>query len=283
MEVSSAVNRHGRRLPVRRAFVGLAGSPLASVITEPEPEPKPPLSNAERQRLFRERRGEAGKKKDANRKVAARTAEKVKRETGILRPGLINGTDPDPDWLALAPHPSQLKKWNKVVAKQGLADSNGLFMRDADRGKGLLVTGGYDPAHCDEVRGAHETEDGRVKLGGCGEATEFCAVGFSKSGKPYSLAVDTPTFYVNIRDGLADWKLAKLMARLIERHFTTVPAIETIVSTSGDLIFEGTPEMYLCRRCMFETDWPNDRGAHILEEHDELIRSARYGRKEKAV
>ncbi len=60
-----------RRPPARRAFNGLAGSPLARVVSDPTPS----RSDAERQRLFRERRGDEGKKQDAERKAAERAAK----------------------------------------------------------------------------------------------------------------------------------------------------------------------------------------------------------------
>lgn len=282
MEVSSAVNRHGRRLPVRRAFVGLAGSPLASVITEPEPEPnKPaPLSNAERARLFRARHSEEVKKKDAERKRAERADERERRQDdAVWRRGEIHIFDEDtktlkPPALVRAPRTETLKEFERKLSKRGLSVGQGTYGKGADRGQGLALSFDDNSYRDTEEKSRYKAARAGMIAGLSGMILKAYVLdasqgAFKRKGNRVVTDVD-------------DWKFA-LMAILVDQHFTTVPAVKTIVSPGGDLIFEGVPETYLCRKCMFETEWPNDRYAHLVEEHDELIRSARYGRKKKAV
>jgi len=75
-----------------------------------------PLSNAERQRNFRQRQGEAGRKQDAERKAKERAAKKAADERNL---------------------PLQLKKWNKILVKENLSVNRGLFLKNADQGKGV--------------------------------------------------------------------------------------------------------------------------------------------------
>jgi hypothetical protein len=149
----------------RRAFVGLAGSPLAQVTTE-EPIPKPqPLSNAERQRLFRERQGDAARKKDADRKAAERADEREKqRDEAVWVRGKIPIRKGKPAARVRAPHPETLMELNGKLAKSGLSVNEGVFIKNAPHGKGKLVSGGYDNNKFDEVIAAKIADcDGRVR------------------------------------------------------------------------------------------------------------------------
>jgi len=52
--------------------------------------------------------------------------------------------------------------WNNILGYHRLHAEAGQFMSDADRGAGVLVTGGYDATKLAEVDGARETDTGRV-------------------------------------------------------------------------------------------------------------------------
>jgi hypothetical protein len=101
------------RKPAKRAFLGLAGSPFAPEPPQAAPEPKVPLTNAERQRLYRERHGDSYRNANRQRMEAARAVQKAAKEL-----------------------PVQLKKWNKALAKAGLSVNSGLFIPNAPCGRG---------------------------------------------------------------------------------------------------------------------------------------------------
>jgi hypothetical protein len=253
----------------------------SSPFIEPVVPPKKPLTGAERARLYRERHGAALRESNAERMRDARAEERKQRaeHEGIrVRYRGYNY------WHTITvPYPEVLKKWNKALVKKKLGMNNGLFMAEADKGTGKLVTGGYTPVKCDLIRGIRETDTGRVKNKGCGDSTNMGKVGFNKHGASYIRGKELPTFHVYLRDDPKRWKRDKIVAGLVELCFTIIPATKTIVDADGNLVHERTPELYRCRvwnedneLCRFETDWPNDRSQHIEEGHPELIDKPRY-------
>jgi hypothetical protein len=107
------------KVKARRAFSGLAGSPLA--VTQAES----PKSN---------RRGRPRKfESDAARMRHNRAQQKEKAEL-------------DP------------QHWEKVLGDEGLSAGASMYMSDANHGKGLLITGGYDTDKIHEVVGASERD-----------------------------------------------------------------------------------------------------------------------------
>jgi hypothetical protein len=107
------------KVKARRAFSGLAGSPLA--VTQAEI-------------LKSNRRGRPRKfASDAARMRHNRAQQKEKAKL-------------DP------------QHWEKVLGDEGLSANAGLYMPDADHGKGLLITGGYDTDKIHEVVGASERD-----------------------------------------------------------------------------------------------------------------------------
>lgn len=52
--------------------------------------------------------------------------------------------------------------WNNILGFHRLHAEAGQFMSGADRGTGLLESGGYDPSKISLVDAARETDDGRV-------------------------------------------------------------------------------------------------------------------------
>jgi len=54
--------------------------------------------------------------------------------------------------------------WSNILGYQRLNTEAGKFMEEADRGTGLVTTGGHDATHPDVIDGAHETDAGRVAV-----------------------------------------------------------------------------------------------------------------------
>src|ERR1700677_2715234 len=104
-----------------RAFTGLAGSPLAT-ITAPQPQ-----RGRGRPRKY---------KNDAERMRHNRKAAKLEAQ-------------------------QTAKYWNKLLADLGLSISQGKFMKEAEKGKGELVNGGWDTDKICEVVAASE-RDGKT-------------------------------------------------------------------------------------------------------------------------
>jgi hypothetical protein len=190
------------RPPVKRLFNGMAGSALAtvdeSVVPQapggpPEP-PVSPLSGAERARRFRERHGDAARKKDARRKADARAADL----------------------------PTHAKKWNRVLAEENLDVNQALY--DAD-GK-LLVSGGYDSNKIAQVashqdgKTANRAEGGgdsrRVVPAGNGGAADEDGGRFVGGKKGVHYVKDhTPRFIVK----MDAHQFHGIVSDLIKEHF----------------------------------------------------------------
>lgn len=54
--------------------------------------------------------------------------------------------------------------WSNILGFHRLSANAGQYLVDADRGTGIAVSGGYDTAKVDQVSGAADTEDGRVRV-----------------------------------------------------------------------------------------------------------------------
>jgi hypothetical protein len=94
------------------------------------PQERKPRTNSERQRLFRQRHADDYRARDRARKVKARSAEKAKRELGVLRRNRKGEK-----WRV--PHPGDLYKWNVALVRKKVSINQGLFLKNADRGKGI--------------------------------------------------------------------------------------------------------------------------------------------------
>ena len=118
-----------------RAFTGLAGSPLAVVC---KPSPQIPKKRG-RPRIWNS---------DADRMRANRAQQQAIKETDPLT-------------------------WERRLSDEGLSMDAGRCMTDADHGKGLLHTGGYDNELIAEVVAARERDgvtinDDSIEAGGTG-------------------------------------------------------------------------------------------------------------------
>src|SRR5437879_4757840 len=68
--------------------------------------------------------------------------------------------------LCAAIYTHSRKFWDVILKHEGLAVGQGKFMQNADRGCGLLETGGYGEEKLDEIAGHEkENEDGHKQRG----------------------------------------------------------------------------------------------------------------------
>jgi hypothetical protein len=188
------------KVTARRAFSGLAGSPLA--VTQAES----PKSN---------RRGRPRKfASDAARMRHNRAQQKEKAEL-------------DP------------QHWEEVLGDEGLSAGAGMYMPDADHGKGLLITGGYDTDKIHEVVGASErdgkdVDDLSLERGGTGRRVKPKGYGqISDDSYPYQVE-DT-------REQEADERFVKKQEKnFLQNSWKTPPKSEWVLkmfcATHGDRV-----------------------------------------------
>jgi hypothetical protein len=176
------------KVQARRAFSGLAGSPLA-------------VPQAESTKSTR--RGRPRKfANDATRMRHNRAAEKQALEL-------------DPE------------HWEKVLRDEGLSVSAGMYMPDADHGKGLLITGGYDTDKIHEVVGASERDGKNIN----DMSLEASGSGRRVKPKGYGKLADEPDPFEDAeqRQQEADERFAQKQERAFKRTWKTAPKGEWFV------------------------------------------------------
>jgi hypothetical protein len=135
-----------RKPPAKRLFFGVVGSPLVKVLesapVEATPESAPKTAAAIRAAKWREKQKQQDpdfSKKEAKRKQTEREESERKQQ---LEEVLDSGQFPV----------------NLVALRK--KDGKRLFLKDAPRGKGAIVTGGYDTAEMDAVATEHDRAKG---------------------------------------------------------------------------------------------------------------------------
>jgi hypothetical protein len=129
--------------------------------------------------------------------------------------------------------------WEKVLGEKGLSANAGLYMPDADHGKGLLITGGYDTDKIHEVVGASErdgkdVDDLSLERGGTGRRVK---------AKGYGRLADEPDPFEDDeqRNQESDEHFAaKQEKRFLKKTWKTPPKSEWVLkmfcATHGDRV-----------------------------------------------
>lgn len=220
----------------QRAFIGLAGSPLAHVTTA-EPTPKrQPLSNADRQRLFRERQAaeRAAKAPDKWEAILAEEGLSMERGGHARKGKLVTGG-------------YDSAKVESVNTR--LDNGTGLATREGDSGKAKPQGSGIK---YDEETGGENGGDEIV---------------FDKWGSARVKQTAATKFQAKLKDGQRD----AIVVALVAEAFETIPATKSVVDAEGSLISEGHPEYFKCRVCDWHCEWGRDCHRHIEDIHEQLI------------
>jgi hypothetical protein len=206
-----------RKAPARRAFSGLAGSPLAQITATTPATPVAP--NATALPTTRLTSAEKARQRRAIRALARDAAKNSVKETFAVKD---NEAACDREVQAIFKNEAGLTPIeiaalvSEVLDKYGIVDppaehkiphmNDGMYMRDAPRGKGLLICGGYGPEKCARVIDASDAVEliggKRVKPQGRSskEDEDGGRVVGSKGGAKY-IEEHTPKFTVRLNEG----------------------------------------------------------------------------------
>jgi hypothetical protein len=289
------MNQQQRKKPALRLFHGAAGSPLSQTN---EVATAAPLSNAERQKAFRERRREAkeaperaaltnailtkyraldGIGERSTRKRAQEMRENHRRETEELATRLAEMTLAELRLFA-AEHGETY---------QGVSDDKGRYLTDletnpADKGNHdfKTLTGRYKIEDIVAVREHQEATLGSPQEYGSGQDM----IGGRREVRPEGTSPDTDEgikHNKNARSAKFDRKKFKvklgthqfdlIIADLVAEHFETIPETKTVVDSDGDFVSEGRAESFICRLCSAEVMWHRDQHRHMESDHDDVV------------
>lgn len=238
--------RKGQRLcrpPQKRAFIGLVGRNIPGDVVVDTLEP--PQNGQEQPTIIiqadsaepHKKRGRpskhtSGAMSAAERMRAHRERKAEEQKADDNRRALIKAISEWPDW-------------------------RGKYITDAPHGKGLLVTGGYDPEKVEKVSAAHELADRRRESGGLVRPTGHSL--HSHENDKYDLFKEKDWTFVN-RAFRRTYGLTKDEAEGYERQ-----VVETIAYQQAYCSFG-----FQCQVCD-EMVWSAERFAHFADKHPHLI------------
>lgn len=280
-----------RKKPALRLFHGAAGSPLSQTN---DVATAAPLSNAERQKAFRQRRRET---KEAPERAALTAAvlrkyrtldgigERSSRErTKEMRENHQRETEELTARLA----EMSLSELRLFAAEHGeeykaAPDDKGRYLTDletnpADKGSHdhKVLTGQYKIAEIVAVREHQEATLGSPREYGNGQEL----LGGRREVRPQGTSPDTDgegKLNKNSRSAKFDRKKFKVklgahqydltVRDLAATHFETVAATKTVVDDMGDMVTEGHDEFFRCKLCRVSVWWEKDKLGHIEDVH----------------
>jgi hypothetical protein len=222
-----------------RAFVGLSGSPLSAVVEAPIHH----RTSAERQKAYRDRKRQ---KQDAKRVAAAI----------LIKKKLAAGWEPKPI-------PVTLKDVVGPNVKPEWSMKRGMYMSNAEQGKGLVVTGGYGGdkhGKLDQIAGPSEDSHSPAlpvrpegighKVGGSHDAPDKDG---SKAGDLGGV------FLVKISSA----KLESVLDDLAKDCFTH-PKLGPDGQYTRDAVF-------VCKLCGVEIEYIREVRLHIQDHHTAVV------------
>ncbi len=234
-----------RRAPTKRAFHGLSGSPLAEII--PFPEPQQPQQPAPAPK-----RGRPRKHKD---NAARQKAHRERRDSGVAGERAAKQLQVSTDNTLMIPI---REMW---------------FIPGADHGKGLMITGGYDPKKVNRVRAAADrAEKGRrVHPKGYGSDEDGSRRGEKQDNEN--------TFTCKIRfpknDALTDYEKQEILIDLSRENTTEETCEELAGIDKKDLDKFHVVRCDLCAAIIgvsyWGPSWEHFRAEHFMKEHPKFV------------
>lgn len=164
----------------------------------------------------------------------------------------------------------KIKQGALLKALAHCSDDRGKYMTDAPHGKGLLVSGGYDPAKVEQVQAAHERSEHGGRKKAQGHAPTWKQVQSSKDEQETQF-----TFMGKIRFPkrwkLSDAEKEEIVAKLVRNNFE-IPDTSTATEWNPETkTYDMIPGTYRCRVCEARADWWHEAVDHFITAHAKLV------------